>query len=171
MVAAIAEVTEVFEGPQVDWKTVASSDHAGSTWFMRRHGARMVRLQHLQAHGVYEELSLPQGIKPLSLRWVDKVDYSTAKARLTATGYEQELTGQENFDSATPLPATLRLVLVVAQPSGLAVAVRDCARVTPPLEGAVEPGRACRLLETLPSLKGGLPGDTTRRRSRKSSAV
>ena len=91
--AAIAEGTEVCEEPQLDWKTVASSDHVGSTWFMRRHGARMVHLQHLREHRVYEELDLPQGIKPLSVRWVDKDDDSTAKARLTARGYEQELTG------------------------------------------------------------------------------
>ena len=76
MVAAIAEVTEACEEPQLDWKTVASSDHVGPTWFMRRHGARMVHLQHLQEHRVHEQFDLPQGVKPLSVRWVDKDDYS-----------------------------------------------------------------------------------------------
>ena len=63
---------------------------------------------------MYEELDLPHGVKPLSIRWVDKNDHHTAKATLTARGYEQELTGQEIFYSATPQPATLRLLLVVA---------------------------------------------------------
>ena len=113
MVAALAEVTEVCEEPQPHWEALASSENVGSTWFMRRHGAWMVHLGHLREHRVYEELDLPQGVKPLSIRWVDKDDYHTAKARLTARGYEQELTGQENFYSATPQPATLRLLLVV----------------------------------------------------------
>ena len=168
MVAAIAEVTEFGEEPQPAWKTLATSDHAGSTWGMRRHGARMVHLQHLQEHGVCEELDLPQEIKPLSIRCVDKDDYSTAKARLTAWGCEQELTGQENFCSATPQPATLRILLVVAQSFGLAVAVGDCAQaflqapilekcdvwVSRPSEAAVEQGRTWRLLKTSPGLKG-----------------
>ena len=94
-----------------------------------------------------------------SIRWVDKDDYHTAKARLTARGYEQELIGQENFNGATPQPATLRLLLVMAQALGLAVAVGDCAQaflqaplleknevwVTPPPEAEVKPGRAWRL--------------------------
>ena len=118
---------------------------------------------------MYEELDLPQGIRPLSIRWVDKDDYHTAKSRLTARGYEQELTGQENFYSATPQPATLRVLLVLAQALGLTVAVGDCAQpflqapileksdvwVTPPPEAEVQPGRAWRLLKTLPGLKGG----------------
>ena len=118
MVAGIAEVTGICEEPQLDRKTVASSDHAGSTWFTRRHGARMVHVQHLQEHRVHEELDLLPRVKPLSVRWVDKDDCRTAKARLTARGYEQELTRQENFHSATPQPATLRVLLVVAQSLG-----------------------------------------------------
>ena len=35
MVAAIAEVTEVWEAPQPDWEALASSENVGSTWFMR----------------------------------------------------------------------------------------------------------------------------------------
>ena len=101
MVAAIAEVTEVCDNPQLDWETVASSDHVGSTWFLRHHRARLVHLQHLQEHRVYEELDLPLEVKPLSVRWVDKDNYSTAKARLTDGGNEQELTGPENFFCAT----------------------------------------------------------------------
>ena len=99
------------------------------------------------------------------MRWVDKDDYSTAKARLTARGYEEELTGQENSYSATPQPATLRLLLV-ANSLGLAVAVRACQApilekndvwVTPASDSAVEPGRAWLLLKTLPGLKGRPP--------------
>ena len=169
MVAALAEVTEVCEEPQPDWETLAPSENVGSTWLIRRHGVRMVHLEHLREHRVYEELDLSQGVKPLSIRWVDKDDYHTAKSRLTARGYEQELTGQENFSSATPQPATLRVLLVLAQALGLTVAVGDCAQaflqaplleksdvwVTPPPEAEVQPGRAWRLLKTLPGLKGG----------------
>ena len=129
----------------------------------------MVHLGHLRDHKVYEELDLPQGIRPLSIRLVDKDDYHTAKSRLTARGYEQELTGQENFHSATPQPATLRVLLVLAQALGLTVQVGDCAQaflqapllgksgvwVTPPPEAEVQPGRAWRLLKTLPGLNGG----------------
>ena len=169
MVAAIAEVTEVYEEPQPDWEALASSQNAGSTWLMRRHSERMVHLGDLREHGARQELDLPQGVKPLSIRWVDKDDYRTAKARLTAKEYEQERTGQENFYSVTPQPATLRLLLVVAQALGLAVAVGNCARaflqalllektevwITPLPKAEVRPGRAWRLLKTMPGLKGG----------------
>ena len=63
-----------------------------------------------------------------SIRWVDKEDNHTARARLTARVYEQELTGQENFYSATPQPATLRLLLIVAQTLRLTVALFHCAQ-------------------------------------------
>ena len=86
MVAAQAEVTEVCEEPQRDWEAMASSENVGSTWFMRGHGARMVHLGHLREHRVHEELDLPKRVQPLSIRWVDKDDYHTAKARLTARG-------------------------------------------------------------------------------------
>ena len=79
MVATIAEITEVCEEQQPDWESLASSENVGSTWSMRRHDARMVHLGHLREHKVYEESDLPQGIKPLSIRWVDKDDYHTAK--------------------------------------------------------------------------------------------
>ena len=48
MVAALAEVTEMCEEPQPDWEALASSDNVGSTWFIRRYGARMVHLAHLR---------------------------------------------------------------------------------------------------------------------------
>ena len=145
MVAAIAGVTEDCEEPQLDWKTVASIDHVGSTWFMRCHGAHMVHLQHLQGHRVYEELDLPPGVKPLSVRWVDKDDYSTAKARLTARGQEQELTGQENFHSATPRSATLRRLLWRSEIALKLFSKHQSSRSAMygsrlPLEAAVEPG-------------------------------
>ena len=156
MWATIAEITEVCEEPQPDWESLASSENVGSTCSMRRHGARMVHLRHLREHKVYEELDLPHGVKHLAIRWVDKADYTTTMSGLTAGGYEQELTGQENFYSATPQPATLRVLLVLAQALGLAVAVGDCAQaflqgpllqksdiwVTPPPEAEVKPGRA-----------------------------
>ena len=110
MIATTTETTEVSEEPQPDWESMASSENVGSTWSMRRHGARMVHL---------------------AIRWVDKDDYHTAKSRLTARGYEQELTGQENFYSATPQPATLRVLLVLAQALGLTVAVGDCSSLPP----------------------------------------
>ena len=52
MIAAIAQVTQVCEEAQLDWKTVASIDHVVTTWFMRRHGARTVHLQDLQEYRV-----------------------------------------------------------------------------------------------------------------------
>ena len=79
MIATIAEITEVCEEPQPDWESMASSENVGSTWSRRRHGARMVHLGHLREHKVYEELDLPQGIRPLSIRWVDKDDYHTSQ--------------------------------------------------------------------------------------------
>ena len=69
-----------------------------------------------------------EGSKPLSIRLVDKDDYHKAKARLTARGYEQELTGQQNFYIVTPQPATLRLFVVVAHAFRLALAFGDCAQ-------------------------------------------
>ena len=49
------------EEPQLDWKTVVSSDHVGATWFMRNHGVRMVHLQQFQEQRVHEGLDLPLG--------------------------------------------------------------------------------------------------------------
>ena len=78
MVVAIAEVTEVCEEPQPGTSGApARARRCMRTWICHR------------------------GVKPLSIRWVDKDDYHTAKARLTARGCEHELTGQENFDSVT----------------------------------------------------------------------
>ena len=77
-----------------------------------------------------KSLTCHSGQSPLSVPWMDRDDNSTAKARLTAGGYEQELTGQETFYSATPQPATLRTLLVVAQSLGLGVAV-DCGQALP----------------------------------------
>ena len=79
MFAAVAEVTGVCEERQPDWGALASSENADSTWLMRRHGARMVHLGHLREHGVYEKLDLPQGVKPLLTRWVDKADCHTTR--------------------------------------------------------------------------------------------
>ena len=69
----------------------------------------------------------------------------------------------------TPQPATLRVLLVLAQALGMTVAVGDCAQaflqaplldksdvwITPPPEAEVKLGRAWRLLKTLLGLKGG----------------
>ena len=162
----IAALSYVCEEPETDWRQVAESS---STWLQRRRGARAEHLQLLKDHEVYEELPLPGGVKPLSVRWVDSDNYEVAKSRLTARGYEQQLTGAEHFYSATPNPASLRVLLVVAQHLGLDVAVGDCAQaflqapltedqevwVQPPMEAGVDPGKAWRLKKTLPGLKGG----------------
>ena len=79
-----AEVTEVCEEPQPDWEALASSENVGSTWFMRQHAAQKVHLGHLWERREHEELDLPKGVKPLSIRLVVKDDYHTAKAKLTA---------------------------------------------------------------------------------------
>ena len=60
-------------------------------------------------------MPLPAGVKPMSVRWVDVDDYQVAKSRLTDRGYEQALTGDEHFYSATPTAGVLRTLLVVAQ--------------------------------------------------------
>jgi hypothetical protein len=129
----------------------------------------MQHLQQLVEHEVYEVLELPQGVRPLSIRWVEKDDYQTAKARLTVRGFEQALSGDEQFYSATPNAATLRMLLVVAQALGLSVVVGDCAQaflqaplqekedvwVRPPVEACCPPGYGWKLKKTMPGLKGG----------------
>ena len=102
MLAGPAEVTEVCEEPQPDWEALASNENVGSTWFMRRQCAQMIHLGHLREHRVYEELDLPQGVKPLSMRCVDKDGKSNntkdntgrlqlAQNRETWKEHEQEL--------------------------------------------------------------------------------
>ena len=164
----IHAVTEVCEEPEPEtWTELASSS---SVWGERRRAARHVHLELLKTHEVYEELPLPPGVRPISARWVDKDDFGTAaKSRLTARGYEQSLTGEEQHYSATPSAATLRTLLVVAQALGLSVAVGDCAQaflqapliekeavwVWPPPEAGAPTGVAWKLLKTLPGVKGG----------------
>eukprot|EP00975_Prorocentrum_lima_P043950 9216716-Prorocentrum_lima.AAC.1 len=60
-------------------------------------------------------MEIPPGVRPLTVRWVDKDDYDVAKSRLTVRGYEQTLTGDEAFYAATPHPAMMRTLLVMAQ--------------------------------------------------------
>ena len=164
----INAVMEVCEEPEIEtWSQLASSS---STWTERRHAARRVHLEHLRKHVVYEQGLIPAGVRPISVRWVDKDDFgSTAKSRLTARGYEQHMTGEEQFYSATPNAASLRTLLCVAHTLGLAVAIGDCAQaflqaplqekedvwVWPPPEAGVPADHAWKLLKTLPGLKGG----------------
>jgi len=102
-------------------------------------------------------------------RWVDKDDFANAKSRFTARGFEQTLTGTEDFYSATPREAVLRLLLVMAELYGYSVVAGDAAQaflqaplpgdqeiyVKPPEEAHELPGRAWKLLKTLPGLKCG----------------
>ena len=164
----ISAVTEVCEMPEPEtWAQLAASS---SVWGERRRAARHVHLELLKKHVVYEELPVPRDVKPLSARWVEQDDFSTAaKARLTVRGYEQALTGDEQHYSATPNPASLRTLLVMAHTLGLAVAVGDCAQaflqaplmekeavwVWPPSEAGAAAGTAWKLRKTLPGLKGG----------------
>ena len=105
----------------------------------------------------------------MSCSWVDRDDGLKAKARLTARGYEQHLTGTEKFYSGTPLATTLRTLLVVAKLRGYSVSVGDCQDaflqapiqdaeevwVWPPPEAQESEGHAWLLHKTLPGLKGG----------------
>ncbi len=77
---------------------------------------------------MYEELALPPGVRPLSVRRADTDNYEKAKSRLAARGYEQQLNGDEHFYCATPSPATLMTLLVEAQALGLSLAGRDCSQ-------------------------------------------
>ena len=53
--------------------------------------------------------------KPLTSRWVDTVhDDGARKARWTTRGYEQTLSGNEDFFSATPAMMYLKMMLVDA---------------------------------------------------------
>ena len=126
------------------------------------------RLDHLKVlddHEVHDTLPIPPGVRPLSVRWVD----TEKTSRLTARGFEQVLEGDESVFAATPVPATLRILLVMAENMGLSVLVGDCAQaflqaplaernevwVWPPSEAGVDRGCAWRLQKTLPGLKGG----------------
>ena len=157
-------IAEVCEEPTIDWKQLASTS---SAWQARRHAARQEHLKLLQHHDVYEAKLLPPGVAAMSVRWVDKDDYTTAKARLTARGFEQERAEDEHNYSATPCPPTLRILLCLAYARNYAVMVGDCAQaflqtpldeeiwVTPPPEAAEPEGVAWLLHKTLPGLRCG----------------
>ena len=120
----VNEVSTVCEAEEGESATdlMASSSEGVS----RVTTARRTHLKVLQKHGVYEAKKVPPGVRPLTCRWVDRDDGTKAKSRLTARGYEQRLTGDEQFYSHTPLATTLRTLLVVAQSLGYSVAVGDC---------------------------------------------
>ena len=136
---------------------------------MRMKAARLKHLETLAGHAVYEARQVPQGVRPLTCRWVDRDDGLRAKSRLTARGFEQHLSGDEQFYSHTPLAPTLRTLLVVAQSLGYSVSVCDCQDafsqapiqeqsdvwVWPPVEAEEPPGVGWLLRRTLPGLKGG----------------
>ena len=131
----IAKVEEVCEEPEVDWQSVASTS---KQWRERQHAARQVHLEKLRGHEVAEVLPVPPGVRPLTCRWVDKDEPGmAAKSRLVCRGYEQSKDEDEKVYSATPMPASLRTLLCVAQLRGLAVAIGDCsdAFLQAPLEG------------------------------------
>ena len=158
-------VAAVCEEPDVDWESLAVQS---SEWRDRRHAARKAHLDTLVEHGVFEQVPCPAGVRPMTTRWVDKDDFVRARSRLTARGYEQEQTGTEDHYSATPSPASLRLLLVAAEALGLMVGFGDCAQaflqapiieeapvyVQPPPEAEAGP-EVWRLRKTLPGLKGG----------------
>ncbi len=123
--AVIASLTSVCEEPSLEWETLAASR---SAWQQRRRGDRVVHLDFMKKHEVYEEKEAPPGVRPLSVCWVDTDNYEKAESRLTARGHEQGLSGEEHFYSATPNPATLRMLLVVAHSLGISVAVGDWAQ-------------------------------------------
>ena len=60
----------------------------------------------------------------MTTRWVD----TDKKSRLTARGYEQTSEGHETFFSATPNPASLRTLLILAEHFHFSVMIGDCAQ-------------------------------------------
>ena len=167
MIHEINQITGVCEMEVLETaEQLMSSSSEGASRLLTARRAHLAKLKH---HEVSETKEVPPGVRPMTVRWVDRDDGSTAKSRLTARGYEQRLRGDEEFYSPTPLATTLRTMLVVAFTKGYSVAVGDCQDaflqapiqeegdvwVWPPAEAGEAPGMAWLLKKTLPGLKGG----------------
>ncbi len=110
--------------------------------------------------------------KPLSGRWVeDQHDDGALKARWTTRGFEQTLTGHEDFFSATPATMHLKMMLMDAAKKGNVAAIGDCSGafyqapldptgesekvyIEPPLEAGLGPDMGWGAVSAFPGLKG-----------------
>ena len=125
------------------------------------------RLKHIedlksnQTHERVQRQNVSQRV--LSYRWVDKPH----RSRYTVRGYEQELTGSEDFCASTPLSCLVKTLLVCAEREGHTVCFGDCTDaflqsdlleeiyVETPAEAQEPADVVWRLHKALPGLKGG----------------
>ena len=125
------------------------------------------RLKHIEdrkANQTYERVQRQNvSQRVLSHRWVDKPH----RSRYIVRGYEQELTGSEDFYAPTPLSCLVETLLVCAEREGHTVYFGDCTDaflqsdlleeiyVEPPAEAQEPADVVWRLHKALPGLKGG----------------
>ena len=125
---------------------------------------RLKHIEDLKANQTYERVQRQNvSQKILSHRWVDKPH----RSRYTVRGYEQELTGSEDFYAPTPLSCLVKTLLVCAERDGHTVYFGDCTDaflqsdlleeiyVEPPAEAQEPADVVWRLHKALPGLKGG----------------
>ena len=125
---------------------------------------RRKHIDDLTSNQTYERVprqSVSQRV--LSHRWVDKPH----RSRYTVRGFEQELTGAEDFYAPTPLSCLVKTLLVCAEREGHTVCFGDCTDaflqsdlleeiyVEPPAEAQEPADVVWRLHKALPGLKGG----------------
>ena len=64
---------------------------------------KMANLELMAHHQVHIAMVPPQGIRPLTGRWVEvRQPDGSYKMRYTARGYEQQLSGEEDHYAGTP---------------------------------------------------------------------
>ena len=84
---------------------------------------RLKHIEDLKANQTYERVQRQNvSQKILSHRWVDKPH----RSRYTVRGYEQDLTGSEDFYAPTPLSCLVKTLLVCAERDGHTVYFGDC---------------------------------------------
>ena len=105
----ISAIDEVVYGVQAD-----DEFHDPSSWEARRHAARLKHVQKLRNWVAFEPTPVASiKLKPLSGRWVDNETFLEVKSRWVSRGFEQE-EADIIFYAATPFPAELKILLVLA---------------------------------------------------------
>ena len=125
---------------------------------------RLKHIEDLKSNQTYERVQRQNVSQRIfSYRWVDKPH----RSRYTVRGYEQELTGSEDFFSPTPLSCLVKTLLVFAEREGHTVCCGDCTDaflqselleeiyVEPPAEAQEPADVVWRLHKAFPGLKGG----------------
>ena len=125
---------------------------------------RLKHIEDLKSNQTYESVQRQNvSQRVLSYRWVDKPH----RSRYTERGYEQELTGSEDFFAPTPLSCLVKTILVCAEREGHLVCLGDCTDaflqsdlleeiyVEPPAEAQEPADVVWRLHKALLGLKGG----------------